>query len=430
MVLGTLGVLLLLISGSSDMGKNTCLASSGDDWCCNHYDPGNPYTCCSNTGNCAWWASYMRPDLPNEVWGYQGWPYYNGRCQWCDEARTDGFDVDSNPAPGDIAVIPPSCAYAGSNGHVVYVKSVDGSTIHISGMDWCLHCKYDKIYDLSRPGCTGTQFIHHKASDRVKIVAGRTGRYINHEWISVPYSHAVEGDTGANKFFIFANICSENGGDPSHVDIRNAYTDYFEVRVEEDDQYDGSHTTEDICYVVIAYNASYLTKRGYTAITQESRDQWTFTSYGTTYSSYRPMAANISTEHGGDNCHIDIRAGRSGFDARVEEDLSGDGGHKNERVDWVVWKTNIAPGMQSWYVNGVTEAWTQVAFPNAFTKTPVVIARITTENGGDCAIADIKDITKTGFKVRVEECRPCGDCKHTSGERIDWMAVEPGLLEW
>ena len=274
--------------------------------------------------------------------------------------------------------------------------------------------------------------VAESADDGVKILAGYTGGYATHEWKWVTF----KDDNGNNvlmedaPYRLFANICSEIGGDPSHIDIKQPSRSGFYVRVEEDLEFNGIHNAQEgICYIAISENATYLTDRGYEVITQSNPDSWTSVQYNNSYSVLQPMAANIVSENGGDSAHVDLDCGKTLCNIRVEEDQHLNGVHNTpEGIPWVVW-TNMPPGMQSGIYGGISSSsgWVTVPFSSSFTSTPIVIARITSENGGDCVLHDIKGLTPTSFKARIEECYPT-DGFH-GPEKISWMAVEPGVLE-
>jgi CHAP domain len=83
----------------------------------------DPYPCCSNGGNCTWWAW----EQACCSWGV-GLPGWGNANQWAGNAKTNpNYDVLSKPVAGSIAN-----KVSGSYGHVAWVKSVSGSTITVS----------------------------------------------------------------------------------------------------------------------------------------------------------------------------------------------------------------------------------------------------------------------------------------------------------
>ncbi len=89
---------------------------AGDESCCGHSSPGNPYLCYGD-GNCTWWAWHCRQDLP--AWS-------GNAATWLANAENDDIDTGTTPLVGSIACFP---NMAGGAGHVACVTAVhlDGS---------------------------------------------------------------------------------------------------------------------------------------------------------------------------------------------------------------------------------------------------------------------------------------------------------------
>ena len=86
---------------------------------------------------------------------------------------------------------------------------------------------------------------------------------------------------------------------------------------------------------------------------------------------------------------------------------------------------NESSGMQIGRTgNVVTHNWYSIQFPKPYGSQPVIVAQIVTENGADNAHIDIKNVTKNGFMVRVEEDIPL-DVNHTK-ENVHWIAIPNG----
>ena len=85
----------------------------------------NPYPCCSNGGNCTWWAWHSaccnwKVGLP---------PWGNAK-EWAGNAKAHpAYVVKSAPVPNSIAV-----RVSSSYGHVAWVKSVSGSQVVVTEM--------------------------------------------------------------------------------------------------------------------------------------------------------------------------------------------------------------------------------------------------------------------------------------------------------
>jgi len=80
----------------------------------------------------------------------------------------------------------------------------------------------------------------------------------------------------------------------------------------------------------------------------------------------------------------------------------------------------------------INSNWTSVTFDQTFDEVPVVIAEIQTEFGGHMAYTDLRNITETGFQMRVEEDRGLQrnwmDGWHKY-EDVAWLALTPTAAE-
>ena len=72
-------------------------------------------------GYCTWYVKNRRPDIGG---------YWGNANQWYASAQAAGYNTGSEAQPGAIGV-----SFEGSAGHVVYVESVNGDTIHLSEMN-------------------------------------------------------------------------------------------------------------------------------------------------------------------------------------------------------------------------------------------------------------------------------------------------------
>jgi len=101
-----------------------------DDCHCAAYDP---YPCCSNGGNCTWWA--WEAACCNWTVGLPGWGNAN---QWVGNASLDpNYEVLDYPVVGSIA-----CRVSGTYGHVAWVTAVSGTDISVTEENCCAGCNY------------------------------------------------------------------------------------------------------------------------------------------------------------------------------------------------------------------------------------------------------------------------------------------------
>jgi len=91
----------------------------------------------------------------------------------------------------------------------------------------------------------------------------------------------------------------------------------------------------------------------------------------------------------------------------------------------------LMPGPLTDYQAGamnVNHNWITVTFPAPFYEPPALLVTIMTENEGDTADVDVRNLTQHGFEVRVEEDTRAGwDGTHAT-ETLAWFAVaQPSL---
>jgi len=78
--------------------------------------------------------------------------------------------------------------------------------------------------------------------------------------------------------------------------------------------------------------------------------------------------------------------------------------------------------------NAVTHQWHTVKFDVPFDATPIVLTSIETFDGPDTAGTRLKDVTRDGFTVKVEEEQSADSETNHTTEVIGYLAIGPGLL--
>lgn len=72
-------------------------------------------------GYCTWYVKNKRPDVGS---------YWGNANQWYASAQAAGFKTGSEARPGAVGV-----SFDGPAGHVVYIESVEGNTVHLTEMN-------------------------------------------------------------------------------------------------------------------------------------------------------------------------------------------------------------------------------------------------------------------------------------------------------
>ncbi len=140
-------------TASSQANSLASTSGAATNQCDGRYIDGNPYGCCSNGGNCTWWAWYAA----TMVWGeLPRQPTWGNAAVWAIRAPTYGYPVMPTPAIHTIGVnttaLPGGCS--GENcGHVAWVTEIlSGNRVRVTEMSCCPTCPYgvsDKIYPAS-----------------------------------------------------------------------------------------------------------------------------------------------------------------------------------------------------------------------------------------------------------------------------------------
>jgi len=119
-------LLILPLVPSVARGVYSC-GGTNDDFNCG---ADNPYPCCSNGGNCTWWA--WEQACRNWV---QGLPNWGNALSWLGNAPGSGWPTGSTPQVGSIACDTGNGPF-GSLGHVAWVTGFDSNNVTVTEQ-WC-----------------------------------------------------------------------------------------------------------------------------------------------------------------------------------------------------------------------------------------------------------------------------------------------------
>ncbi len=250
-----------------------------------------------------------------------------------------------------------------------------------------------KTIDLSNGG---------PSQNGIKLEVGEVS--IDHQWVKVLFN-----DTFTEPVVI-AGPPTFNGGDPSTVRIRNIDQTGFEIRLQEWDYLDGSHTKETINYIVID-------KGTYTLSNGSKIEAGNFT--GST--SFKPVSlqqsynvtpvvlTQVITENETDAVTGRVRnVGQSSFEFKMQEQETNPDAHTTETIGYLAWE----PGKGE--ISGllfeaettdksVKENWYTLPFQTAFPEVPLLIAGMQTFAGSDPAAVRRQNISQAEVQVKIEE---------------------------
>lgn len=216
---------------------------------------------------------------------------------------------------------------------------------------------------------------------------------------------------------VFAEVSSEYGTDKVYVEIKNVDSSGFEVQLRENiaSGWDNSHGAAEVSWYAVQ-TSSDNEQVGTLSLNTQS---WVTVTFPVPFSSSPNVLAMPQSQTGIDMDYAKIRnVTVNGFEIRLEEPPVLDGAHGNETVGWIAFTDN------SFLQEGTLAAnhsWTTVNFGSPYSEPPGLVAMIGSYNGIDKANIDIRNVTTTGFEVRVEEDIRVQDGAH-GNENIVWAA--------
>lgn len=254
---------------------------------------------------------------------------------------------------------------------------------------------------------------------------------IRHTWttITLPISF--------NNPVVVAGGATRDGGHQGNVRIRNVTSNSFQIRFQEWDYLDGSHTTENIGYMVVEAGIHTLTDgtqlvAGTTSLTNEA---FQTVSYPASFSAAPLVIGQISSDNDTSAVVERIRnVGSNSFQVQMQEEEAADGIHATETFSYIAIDQGTAQSDTTSLNavttgNTVTQQNTTVNFGSiGQATTPVILTDMQTRDGGDTATLRIRSQSSTSVTLFVEEEKSRdNELSHTT-EVAGVLAIEPGLL--
>jgi subtilisin family serine protease len=248
--------------------------------------------------------------------------------------------------------------------------------------------------------------------------------------------HTVTLDSTYTDPAVIMKPVSHNGGNPSHVRLRDVdggdSNQQFEFKIEEWKYDDGGHINETLHYVVM--------ERGYHTLADETdivagyvdgfNQTFNTATYGGSFVSKPVVLSQPQTYNGGQpivSRQRNITSDDVEWRVQEEEAL---GWHADERIGGIVIepgttdlnKTKFEVGRTS---DTVQHQWYQIDFEQSY-NSPVFEADLQTFDGPDPAGLRYRNLTDNSVEVFVEEEQSADDeTRHTS-EEVGYMVFEAG----
>ena len=226
-----------------------------------------------------------------------------------------------------------------------------------------------------------------------------------------------------------------DGADTAGLRLRNIGAGGFQVKIEEEQSRDSetAHTSEVVGYLALEpgpiWNSfgSFVGEAGRISSNQNDGGQWRTVTLQRSYSD-PVVLMNIATYNGTQPAHIRVRnVTSSSFEYQIEEWDFLDQSHITEDMGYLVLETgsHVLPDGTQIDV-GVLQtghSWANVFFSATFAASPVTLSQSQTYIGEQAVITRQRNITNTGFEVRLQEEE--GNDNWHFVETIGYVAVSP-----
>jgi hypothetical protein len=165
-------------------------------------------------------------------------------------------------------------------------------------------------------------------------------------------------------------------------------------------------------------------------ITQTSASYWKTMNFLDPF--HHPPAVFVGGPSCNDTNPITVRVKNvtsTGFQFQLDEwnDSPDNGAHSTEEVSFIAAHKGryMLDGRtcEAGTITGVNTNWTTKTFSAAFPAAPCVFAQCTSTNGWSAVCTRVRNVTTTGFQVRLQESP---DNTPHANETVDFIAIDPG----
>ncbi|MCF7989340.1 MAG: PhoPQ-activated pathogenicity-related family protein [Thiohalocapsa sp.] len=233
-------------------------------------------------------------------------------------------------------------------------------------------------------------------------------RGIDHNWQMLPFAKTYDDP------ILIAKPASSHGADPGVIRLGDVQADMARLRYQEWPYLDGSHTREDVFYLVSEAGRHGLgglaVEAGRLRTDKLSRaGLWENVAFRQPFAQHPVLLASVTSDNGWDTVTSRIRAlDATGFQIAMDEQESNTDGHVNETLGWVA----VQPGNARTgdgraldvFFTSVDDRHTAIPFtvPTQH-RHPSVIADIVSTYGSDPVVLRYADPTGTAILLKLAE---------------------------
>jgi len=216
---------------------------------------------------------------------------------------------------------------------------------------------------------------------------------------------------------VFTQVNSDNDANFTVTRLRGINTNQFHVRLQETTYDDGVHASEDLAWLAVEPNEVGIARS--IRLRQNNPAFWRPFSIFNGFSSTPYFFSQMQGHRNGQPTQTDVRnITDAGFEIRLEETSDMDGIHPREAVGILAFE-NFADA--EYDMVSVDSGWVSVSFSETYTEVPSVLASVNSENEGDTVAVVVRDVTETGFEIKLLE-DPGFDGTHVS-EDVSYIVL-------
>lgn len=270
-------------------------------------------------------------------------------------------------------------------------------------------------------------FRVYTLANGTRVAAGVVQKVTN-EWkyVKLPI-------TFSQKPLIFAQVSSNGEFSAVNVQLRNIYTQGFEVRLREEEAADGKHGIETVSWIAMEPGSQNDALKFQAGLFDNANDTLKTINFGTQFETNPHFFASVQTTNETDPVSIRTTSlNASGVQFFLQEETSADAEtkHANETMGYLAIRSTSRLLDKKGEAFGelgtinLSNAWATVTLTSKYTK-PVVVMGALTNNDGQPVTVRVRNVGQNSFQVRLQEWDYQDGIHATEG--ICWMVVEGGL---
>jgi len=227
---------------------------------------------------------------------------------------------------------------------------------------------------------------------------------IDHVWVKVLFENSY------TQPIVIAGPPTFNGSNQLTVRIRNIDQEGFEIRLQEWDYLDGSHTEETLSYMVMEKGThtldsgikieagSFKASARFQGVTLQQPYDLIPVILTQVITEIDPNAVTGRTQ----------KSSQTSFEYKLQEQETTKNGHAEETVGYIAWEPGKGEfsGLQfeaGITAKSITHNWFNLTFLPAFPDPPLFMADMQTYAGSDTAVIRMQNLTQATAEIKIEE---------------------------